>query len=637
MVLRHASKRIRLNALLDDCSSSSYLNEAVAKELGLSGELCHLTVNVLNANTAELDTELVSCTLESVDGTTTRILHAFTLDKVTGEMPASSWEQVKRRWPHLAAIQFPPPEEGKVIDLLIGMDCLELHCSLQEVEGKLGEPMARLTRLGWTCVGHLEGGETGSRAQVAFCQTHVDGRLEELVRDYWAVHEPTPSEPMSPDDRQAMDYVDSTMSREGTRYQVVVPWRPAHAQLPCNLTGAIKRLEGIGRRLKRQPALWDAYDAIRHRYLEQGYIVRLPDTSAKEQGWWLVHFPMLRPDKATTKVRVVFDGAARHQGTSLNAVMYKGPKLQQDLIHVLLRFRRYRVAIVCDIREMYLQVQLHPDDRKYHRFVWQDPIAGSPLEYYEFQRVVFGSSCSPFLAQLVARRNAERHQARWPRAAEAALCSTYMDDTMDSVPDEKAGVQLHLDLVALWGECGMAARKWLSNSPEVLSHIPASERAEAVDLDMSELPCTKTLGIMWLAGEDCFTFRCDVPTDGEVSTKRRFLSRLATLFDPLGFLAPYTITGRILMQDIWRVGIGWDQAIPGELQERVTAWFGELGALAALRMLRALQLVDGTAPALHVFSDASNDAYGAVCYTREMLAYGDTRVTIVMARSRVAP
>ena len=58
----------------------------------------------------------------------------------------------------------------------------------------------------------------------------------------------------------------------------------------------------------------------------------------------------------------MFDGAARYDGKSLNDVIQPCPKLQQDLVDVLLRFRRYPVALVCDIAEMYLRIGVHPQD-----------------------------------------------------------------------------------------------------------------------------------------------------------------------------------------------------------------------------------------------------------------------------------
>ena len=120
-------------------------------------------------------------------------------------------------------------------------------------------------------------------------------------------------------------------------------------------------------------------------------------------------------DKETTKTRIVFDAAAKSEGSSLSDVVHSGPKLQQNLLDVLLRFRKNQVAITCDIAEMYLQIEVKKkEDRKYLRFLWRDIELDQPIRCYEFNRLVFGMNSSPFQAQLVSRRNAEDHQGQYP-------------------------------------------------------------------------------------------------------------------------------------------------------------------------------------------------------------------------------
>ena len=101
---------------------------------------------------------------------------------------------------------------------------------------------------------------------------------------------------------------------------------------------------------------------------EKGNIQRVAADEIND-GWYLPHFPVVRPEKSTTKVRIVMDAAARYEGKSLNDCIHPGPKLQQDLLNVLIRFRSQPIAIAADISEMFLQVKLKPSDRKYHRFL----------------------------------------------------------------------------------------------------------------------------------------------------------------------------------------------------------------------------------------------------------------------------
>ena len=129
-------------------------------------------------------------------------------------------------------------------------------------------------------------------------------------------------------------------------------------------------------------------------------------------------------DKTTTKVRIVFDCSAKTDGVSLNDVICAGPKLQKDLFDVLIRFRRNPVALACDIKEMYLQVEIEERDRPYFRILWRDLDSSREPDVYEFSRVVFGKNSAPMEAQFVAQENARRHQDVYPMAAETVLKST---------------------------------------------------------------------------------------------------------------------------------------------------------------------------------------------------------------------
>ena len=130
---------------------------------------------------------------------------------------------------------------------------------------------------------------------------------------------------------------------------------------------------------------------------------------------------MVKQDRSTTKVRVVFDAATRYHGVSLNDVVFQGPKLQHDLFDVLLRFRRYPVAVMCDISEMYLRIELIPEDRPYHRFLWRDMNTDQRPTVYEFNRLVFGVNSSPFLAQLVSQNHAKLYENCYPSNFEINL------------------------------------------------------------------------------------------------------------------------------------------------------------------------------------------------------------------------
>lgn len=126
-------------------------------------------------------------------------------------------------------------------------------------------------------------------------------------------------------------------------------------------------------KLQKSPELSQAYERVLQIYQEAGYIHKVPQKEKKpDQVWYLPHFPVLRPDKSTTKTRIVFDASTRCNGVSLIDNVLQGPKLQNDLFSVLLRLRREPGAVMCDIKEMYLQIKLQPKYQPYHRFLWRN-------------------------------------------------------------------------------------------------------------------------------------------------------------------------------------------------------------------------------------------------------------------------
>ncbi|KAK3752638.1 hypothetical protein QZH41_008763, partial [Actinostola sp. cb2023] len=123
----------------------------------------------------------------------------------------------------------------------------------------------------------------------------------------------------------------------------------------------------------------------------------------------------------------------------------------------------------------------------------------------------------------------------YPLAAETILKSTYMDDSIDSVETPEEGVELYRQLDGLWSLAGMKARKWISNSAEVIAATPEEDHATELQLSDSQDPIVKTLGIFWNSTEDTFAICTKVVPSDSQWTKRNVLKRIATVFDPLGF------------------------------------------------------------------------------------------------------
>ena len=157
VILKNGNRRLVVNALLDDGSTKTYVNSDIAAELNLKGTLERVNIGVLNGRSESLETMPVEFGLKSRDGKVDLKIHAFTADRVTGNMKAINWRSFANKWNHLKGITFPITGARPIIDILIGTDYADLHCSIQERKGKQGEPIAILTPMGWTCTGHING------------------------------------------------------------------------------------------------------------------------------------------------------------------------------------------------------------------------------------------------------------------------------------------------------------------------------------------------------------------------------------------------------------------------------------------------------------------------------------------------
>ena len=156
-------KSIRVNALLDDASNCSYISEIMAEELKLPGEWSRRTVEVIGGRTKFMQAKEVEVTLQSDDKRQKETVSLLAVRQPTGSMRAANWDTEKQNWRHLREIPFPSLEKRKQIDVLLGADYIHLQRALVEVSGNIGEPIARLTPLGWTCVGRSIESETDKR------------------------------------------------------------------------------------------------------------------------------------------------------------------------------------------------------------------------------------------------------------------------------------------------------------------------------------------------------------------------------------------------------------------------------------------------------------------------------------------
>ena len=214
--------------------------------------------------------------------------------------------------------------------------------------------------------------------------------------------------------------------------------------------------------------------------LKSGVIEQVSESpQPPDRVHYLPHHPVVRKDKTTSKVKVVYDACCSTEGVgpSLNQCLHISPTFGQSMLDILVRFRIHRVPLVCDVERAFLMVSVAKRDRDTLRFLWFDnPLSPSPNPVkYRFTRVVFEVSSSPFLLNTTIRHHIERYKKMDPTFVAKLLRGIYVDNLTSGASSEDACYEFYLKSNLHLLEAGFNLRKFMSSSPTLLRRITANE------------------------------------------------------------------------------------------------------------------------------------------------------------------
>ncbi|VDI29683.1 Hypothetical predicted protein [Mytilus galloprovincialis] len=234
---------------------------------------------------------------------------------------------------------------------------------------------------------------------------------------------------------------------------------------------------------------------------------------------------------------------------------------------------------------------------------------------------VFGNSPSPAVATLGLRKAAQASEQEFGSHVTSFVTRDfYVDDGLTSCPTKEEAVKLMKDTQQALAKYGnLRLHKFASNCAEVMSAFHASDLAsnlKDLDLECDSKPLQRSLGLSWDVNTDNFLFQ--LSSENKPITRRGILSTINSLYDPLGFLAPVIIQGKLLLRKIVSETVDWDQPLTDETADEWKSWRDTLIAIETLRIPRTYvpYLSKTTTKELHVFSDASEKAIAAVAYLR---------------------
>lgn len=633
--------------LLDSGSDITMIDPSLALLLGMKGNPSKLCLSTVSDPAVEESGLKVKFKISSVDAVNDKCISVDSAWAIRDlSIPLKHAEVLKdvTNWPHLQNVPFPEVERKKV-SVLIGTNIHEAFVPLEVRRGSHDEPFAIRSCIGWSVLGGARKGIFGNAAHT----NHVNSRDTELndqLQRFWKLESygaEMTTRPMSVEDKKAMTIIDETLCRDGNHYKMGLLWKEPTPRLPHNRPLAEARIIHLKSRFKRDPQLFTKYKTVMDEYIKKGYAVKLSrEEAAKVSGktWYLPHHPVKNPNKPE-KIRVVFDAAAKYRETSLNDNLLQGPCLINDLTGVLLRFREDLFAFTADVEAMFYQVQVIEEDTDALRFLWwtSDDL-DSPPEEFKMCVHIFGAKSSPCCANKALRQTAQDNDDVYDQEViQTVNRNFYVDDVLKSAPSKERAIHLATDLIKLLAEGGFHLSKFSSNNREVLTSIDVEDRANPkLDMDLDRLPVGRALGVYWDPETDVFGFKFTPPC--KPNTKRGILSVASSLFDPLGFLAPLTLPVKIILQDLWRAGVSWDEEVPEPFLSLWKEWLRGIPYVVNVHIPRCFKSQSLSSPScvqLHVFSDASRRGLAAVAYLRMLNQLGQIYCSFVMGKVKNAP
>ena len=264
---------------------------------------------------------------------------------------------------------------------------------------------------------------------------------------------------------------------------------------------------------------------------------------------------------------------------------------------------------------MYLMIQIAQEHRNKLRFLWQNEDT-KEIEVYENCVLPFGLRCSPFLAVGVVQHHLMKYEEEYPALVKEMIESTYIDDLLTGAETEDEALTMYEDSSKIMKEASMEMRKWNTNNERIKEVFKKDGVAAETSKTISDNAenTYKLLGITYNPEDDQFQFNVqgivEKAQNNEARiTKRVILSTSPMLYDPIGWLNPFIITVKLLIQALWESGVEWDEAVPPDIEKKWKKWIEELAHLQSLKINRRYnqsgKSVDNDRSELHIFGACS--------------------------------
>ncbi|XP_058801378.1 uncharacterized protein LOC131670067 [Phymastichus coffea] len=300
-----------------------------------------------------------------------------------------------------------------------------------------------------------------------------------------------------------------------------------------------------------------------------------------EDGYYIPHLAVMKESSETTKCRPVFDASAKtSNGISLNDVLMPGPTIQDTIFKQILRFRTHQYVVTADIEKI-----------------------------------------APFLAIRTLHQLARDEAKDFPRVSKLLLRDFYVDDFVSGADSIEEVLSIRDEMIELLSRGGVVIRQWASNQVAALSNI--GKKIFNLECGDSE--------------RDVFTFSVKTIDPQATSTKKKLVSEVAKVYDPLGLLDPVILGAKVLIQDCWKALINWDESLPQNIHTKWVSLANQLPCLQDFATPRHLLCPNAVSVQIIGFGDACKDGCGACIFIRSIDKDGKITIRLACSKSKVTP
>ena len=659
-------------AMIDTGASNTHLSSALGRKLGLRGTLSPFVVGSHGGRVQEYEVMECKAQIGSIDKSYQRMVEVKCYPDPCGHMEVVNWKELQGRWAHLKYLPLPDALSNRRVEMIIGTDCLDAIEAITPVAfGMEGEPCTKLAKLGW-----IIGGRTtpkDSRVETPKTETPKKGLMNPqregkgvnkcffmreltptiLERD-WDIETPEQERILANSsslpkltrlEKAAVEKFERGVKKEKNRYTVPLMWKESERP-PNNYDEARKIFLRQEVKMNQDPNLKLRFQENIAKWLanEWADLVPLNDT----RGFYIPTFMVIKTDRATTKYRLIMNGAYEFHGQCINDFLMPGPSRMNKVWDVMMKSRRKLYLLACDVESMFLNIRVSEEqqDPLYLRALFRDPKTAK-IRAVQCKTHVFGLNQSPYVAMEVVQRHAEQLKGKYPYAVAAVQEDIIVDDVIHASDSKLKIIKTQQELVAMFQEASMRVHKWVTNLPELWATLPEESKAQSYSFSPEEDelfcdgpkeigPSIKALGVLYHAPTDQFQFFA--PQTPPKWTMRTLSSYVMQLYDPLELLSPIFQKGQRLVQLLWRMNCKWDEPLEDNLAEAAEAYVRMLADIHRIHIPRCIRRpLDVAGWEIICFVDASSHTMASCLYQRTLYVNGTLTSQLICSKMKLVP